>query len=160
MKKQKSWIKKHPLIFGLLIVFGTLFFLLIIGNLFSSSDKREFIEEYNTKLEDVNKLFVDHEEIRMEVNSNLNNYPLYYEKIEDYIEWVEINSPKIYEFKLFVESNYKRLLKLGVNPDYVRENIISLTKAMQENEVKLREILAYYKGMGELDEEMYDLLIG
>lgn len=143
-EKKKSWFKRHPVIFGLLIALVAIF---IIGFLYSYSEKIKFIDEYNVKLDNVNKLTAEHEELRMEVNSNLNNFPLYYEKIEEYIEWVEIHGPKIYEFQLFVESNHEKLRDLGVNPNYVRDNVISLTRAMQENEVKFREILAYYKRM-------------
>lgn len=138
---KKNWFKRHPLLTGF---FSLLIFLFIIGIFSNFSEDRKFIEEYNTKLDNVNKLFVEHEEIRIEVNSNLNNYPLYYEKIEEYIKWVEMNGPEIGEFRLFIESNHEKLWDLGVNPDYVRSNVISLIEVMQENDVRFREVLAYY----------------
>ena len=47
--------------------------------------------------------------------------------------WVQL----LNEFKIFIESNDKRIRRVGINPDYIRDNIKNNLAAMRENEAHL-----------------------
>lgn len=114
-------------------------------------NQRQFINEYNLKVEKINELLEEHDILVNEINSVLNNNSIYYQKLENYLIWVEDNREEFINFKSYVERNYKQLRRINVNPDYARDNIKQALEIIQENEMKFRETLAIYNMFQELN---------
>lgn len=117
----------------------------------SNMNQRQFINEYNLKVEKINELLEEHDILVNEINSVLNNNSIYYQKLENYLIWVEDNREEFINFKSYVERNYKQLRRINVNPDYARDNIKQALEIIQENEMKFRETLAIYNMFQELN---------
>lgn len=113
-----------------------------------SSSNPEFINEYNSKLDEVNTLIEQHDQLINKINSNINNPVIQRQKMEEYISWVGMNREKISTFKLYIETNYQQIRATGVNPDYVRDNVIQYLNVMQENEMSFRQAIATQDIMG------------
>jgi hypothetical protein len=95
-----------------------------------------FIDEYNSKLEVANQILEQHDTLIEDINANLNNLSLYQQKIQEYVEWVDGSIEELGEFQLYVETNHQRLRNMGVNPDYVRDNVISSINVMRDNKIR------------------------
>jgi len=101
-----------------------------------------FIDEYNTKLTQVNKLMEEHNTLIIEINNNINKVEINQRKMKEYLSWVEKNRPILFDFQLYIEVNYKKIQDAGHNPDYVRDNVVRELEIIRENEANFRTALA------------------
>ena len=108
---------------------------------FPSSMNNQFIDEYNTRLEEANNLLQEHDNLIIEINENVDNFEIYREKIVEYNLWVERNRETLQEFRLFIETNHKKITDIGINPDYVRDNVIRSLDTMQQNQFRFEIFL-------------------
>ena len=102
-----------------LIVFGLIF-------VKKEIEKREFIDEYNEKYEEIISLMEKYEVMTYEIiNTNSEEFTdkELYLMIKNYVEEIDKDLPKFYEFQNYIEDNHQKLLNIGENPDYLRDNM-------------------------------------
>jgi hypothetical protein len=101
-----------------------------------------FLEDYNNQVAILETLSGEHENLVNEINENTNNPSYNREKMQEYLDWVDLNEDTIYNFKSFIELNYMKIERGGQNPDYVRDNLVQLLLVIQQNELDFRKIIA------------------
>ncbi len=129
---------------GLIVSVG---FILLIAYLFVGTEPfwkildKKFVREYNSQLLEVNTITQSHNELSQKVTA-LKDPASANAFFKDYSEKTTDWSSALNDFKLFIESNDKRIRRVGINPDYVRDNIkntlatINTNKELYQKEIE------------------------
>lgn len=111
------------------------------------AERYEFFEEYNETYEGVRSLVDEHDLMINDINVYFGE-PVdtaYYERLRDYVKWVEKNKDEFYDFQHYIELNYQKISDLGENPDYRRDNIKTVIDLMYENSEDFQEEIITYE---------------
>jgi len=97
---------------------------------------KEIITEYNQNLEKYNAVLRDHDRLIQRqqteaVAKDPDEATLFAQK---YSQKAKQYKPALNQFKLFIENNDTRIRRVGINPDYLRDNIKATLLKMAENE--------------------------
>ena len=133
-------MKGLPLVvmFGFVVVaLGVLYLVIGLDPMWRMLDK-EIVREYNRRLTETNAVLQEHDRLvksfsetaaKRDPVASASFAKEYSEKTE---RWVS----SLNEFKLFIETNDKRIRRVGTNPDYIRDNIKSTLATTKENEAR------------------------
>jgi len=94
------------------------------------------IEEYNQHRTRTNLVLKDHNDLISKIRtvSADERSSLREDYLAESTQW----ESTLNQFKTFTETNYKRIKRVGIQPDYVRENIKDVLTIIKENEMRFR----------------------
>ena len=132
------------ILFVLILGFFALIVYLLIGpQPFWRMFDRDITRQYNNRLSEANAIFQEHELLTKQATlkdvAKANSFATEYSKKIEH--WV----PLLSEFKIFIESNDKRIRRVGINPDYFRDNVKNTLAAMRENEARFHKEADQFK---------------
>jgi len=126
----------------LVLVFVILVVYLLIGfGPFWRMLDREIVHEYDWRLAETNKIFHEHDALsKKSLETGAKKDPVASASFaKEYSEKTGRWGQGLNDFKLFIEANGRRIRRVGINPDYMRDNIKNTLGVMKENEVRFHK---------------------
>ena len=65
--------------------------------------------------------------------------------MRNYVKWVDENLDEFYGFQYFIEENHQKILDLGENPNYRRDNVKEVITIMRQNHQAFQESIMNYE---------------
>lgn len=147
-KKQKNSDKKILIYFGVSFVIALVFIGWLLNSMEREAEEQEFFEEYNQTNVAIISLVEEHdiiiEEIREKNTIGIMNNELD-SLMRNYVKWVDENLDELYDFQFFIENNHQKILDLGENPNYRRDNIKEVINLMRQNSQSFQESILNYE---------------
>jgi hypothetical protein len=126
----------------LVLVFVILVVYLFIGfGPFWRMFDREIVHEYDRRLAETNTIFNEHDALsKKSLETTVKKDPIASASFaKEYSEKTGRWAQALNDFKLFIEANERRIRRVGINPDYMRDNIKNTLGVMKENEVRFHK---------------------
>lgn len=125
----------------------------------AQAQKRELLEEFNTKVLEYNTLVKEQDQLITSINElaiSLNeekDIELILQKAKNYLDWVKQHEDTMADFMTYVETNHEGLRKIGLNPDYQRDNIKTTLMTIKENEATAQTTITDTEALQQLLKE-------
>lgn len=109
----------------------------------SKQGTSDFVAEYNIERAKYTTLMSGENLILLRLNEQVaSNDPAYWSTAQEYVDWADQNVSKMAAFQSWVEAHNNQLQSVGVNPDYLRDNIIRNIDRVQKNRLDQFNYLA------------------
>jgi predicted nucleic acid-binding Zn ribbon protein len=102
---------------------------------------RGIVHEYDRRLTEANTIFQEHDRLtkKAQDTATMKDSAVATSFAKEYSEKTGQWRQVLNDFKLFIETNDKRIKRIGINPDYVRDNIKNTLGTMKENEARFQK---------------------
>ena len=104
---------------------------------------KDILTAYSNHLDETKKMIQGHDILVNEIRSIPTGENI--EKLirlqEGYIGRTKQWTDQLMEFKLFIETNHASIRKVGVNPDYARDNVEHILETVRDNDIRFHHSL-------------------